>query len=132
MEFKDIVKRRREELGLTMEEVANAASVSKATIHRYESGGIKNVRKDKISVLAKVLQITPEELMGWEEPAAKDQGKLSIKKAAELMNVGPQFIRVGLQRGILPIGTAFKISKNRYTYYISPKLFEDYTGIKIN
>lgn len=63
---------------------------------------------------------------------AKSTGKISVIKAAELMNVGPQFIRVGLQKGILPIGNAFKISgTQRYSYYISPKLFEEYTGIKI-
>lgn len=61
-----------------------------------------------------------------------DGGKISVIKAAELMNVGPQFIRVGLQKGILPIGSAFKISgTQRYSYYISPKLFEEYTGIKV-
>lgn len=58
--------------------------------------------------------------------------KLSVTEAAELMNVGPQFVRVGLQKGILPIGTAMKVAGNRYTYYISPKLFEEYTGIKVN
>lgn len=67
MDFKDIVKSRREKLGLTMEDVAKAVGVSKATIHRYESGDIKNIRRDKINALAKVLRITPGELMGWDD-----------------------------------------------------------------
>lgn len=58
--------------------------------------------------------------------------KLSIKKAAFLMNKSEQFLRVCLQRGTLPIGNAEKMpGSTRYNYYISPKLFSDYTGISI-
>lgn len=56
---------------------------------------------------------------------------LKIETAAKLMNKSPQFIRIGLQRGELPIGNAVKTKSGRYTYYISPKLFEEYTGIKV-
>lgn len=58
--------------------------------------------------------------------------KLTIKKAAQLMNVTPQFIRVGIQMGTLPFGWAVNISgKGKYTYYISPKKFTEHTGIKV-
>lgn len=67
MEFKDLVKNRRLELHLTMEELAARAGVSKATIQRYESGEIKNVRRDKIATLATALNTTTSYLMGWEE-----------------------------------------------------------------
>ncbi len=53
---------------------------------------------------------------------------LSVKEAAALMGKSQQFIRIGLQRNILPIGSAVKIS-TQWTYYISPKLFEEFTGI---
>lgn len=45
------------------------------------------------------------------------------------MDKSEMFVRIGLQRGILPIGTAITLNGKRYTYYISPKLFKDYTGI---
>lgn len=58
--------------------------------------------------------------------------KISVTEAARLMNKCPQFVREGLKRGILPIGHAYKIEDStQYTYYISPKLFCDYTGIDI-
>ena len=44
-----------------------------------------------------------------------------------MMGMSEQFIRIGLQRGILPIGTAVQIS-TRYTYHISPKLLAEYLG----
>lgn len=57
----------------------------------------------------------------------KEEKKITIKKASELMNKSQQFIRIGLQRGILPIGNAVKMS-SRWSYYISPKRFYEYIG----
>ena len=47
------------------------------------------------------------------------------------MGVDPQFIRVGIRQGVLPFGWAVKVGKIQYSYYISPKLFQEYTGLKI-
>lgn len=52
---------------------------------------------------------------------------ISVKEAAKLMGKSEMFVRIGLQRGLLPIGTAVKMS-SKYTYYISPKLLEEYIG----
>lgn len=65
-EIKNILKDRREELGLTTKQVADAVGVSEGTVSRWESGIIKNMRRDKIAALAKVLQIQPRIIMGWE------------------------------------------------------------------
>lgn len=69
MEFKDTIKKLRTDNNLTMDELAKKIGVSAPTIQRYESGEIKNVRKDKIKKLADALHTTPACLMGWEEPA---------------------------------------------------------------
>lgn len=55
--------------------------------------------------------------------------RLTVAEAAEMLGVSQQFIRIGLQRDRLPIGTAVKLS-SRWTYYISPVLLERYTGAK--
>lgn len=58
-----------------------------------------------------------------------DKKELSmIQKAAKLMGKGEQFVRIGLQRQILPIGHAIQGENGGWNYYISPKLFKDYTG----
>lgn len=67
MEIKDIIYNRRMELGLTMKQVADAVGVSEGTISRWESGDIANMRRDKISALAKKLLLSPAVIMGWEE-----------------------------------------------------------------
>ena len=55
--------------------------------------------------------------------------KVPIQLAASLMGKSVQYIRIGLQRGLLPIGTAIETKPGRYSYYISPKLFQEFTGI---
>lgn len=52
---------------------------------------------------------------------------VSVKEAALLLNKSQQFIRVGLQQGVLPIGIAIKMS-GRWTYHISKKKLEQYIG----
>lgn len=71
MDFKDKIKYLRLNLGATLEEIGNAVGVSKATVKRWESGEIANIRRDKIYKLAVALHTTPSYLMGWdEEPIA--------------------------------------------------------------
>lgn len=65
MGFKERIKARRQELGLTLEDVAQIVGVSNATISRWESGAIENQRRDKVELLAKALRVSPGELLGW-------------------------------------------------------------------
>lgn len=53
--------------------------------------------------------------------------KISVKDAAAILGKSQQYVRVGLQRERLPIGTAVKMS-SRWTYHISPKLLQEYVG----
>ncbi len=52
---------------------------------------------------------------------------ISTAEAARILGKSEQFVRIGLQRGILPIGTAVKTS-TQYSYHISPKLLREYVG----
>lgn len=67
MEINKKLKNKRKELGLTMLEVANKVGVSEATVSRWESGDIANMRRDKIVLLANALNVTPAYIMGYEE-----------------------------------------------------------------
>ena len=53
---------------------------------------------------------------------------MTVAEAASLMGVSKDYIRIGLQRELLPFGTAIKMS-NRYTYFISAKKFFEYLGV---
>lgn len=57
----------RKRLGLSVDDVAEKLGKNRATIYRYESDDIENLPAPILEPLAKVLQTTPAELMGWQE-----------------------------------------------------------------
>lgn len=67
METKELIKERRLELGLTLKELANRVGVSEATISRWESGEIKNMRMSALAALSRELRMTPNIIIGWDE-----------------------------------------------------------------
>lgn len=54
--------------------------------------------------------------------------RITVNEAAKLLGVSPQFIRLGLQRGELPIGSCVKMS-SVYTYHISKNMLDEYLGV---
>ncbi len=56
--------------------------------------------------------------------------KITTAEAAAILGVSPQFVRVAMQQGKLNIGTCVKMS-SIWSYHISEKLLEDYTGKNI-
>ncbi|MBN1051294.1 helix-turn-helix domain-containing protein [Clostridium botulinum] len=67
MEIKDIIRKRREELNLTYEQLGNLVGVGKSTVRKWETGLIENMRRDNIIALAKGLKISPSILMEWDK-----------------------------------------------------------------
>lgn len=67
MDFKEKLKHLREQNNLTLQEIAEYIGVSKPTVQRWESGEIKNLKRDKIKLLSEVLNTTPAYLMGWSD-----------------------------------------------------------------
>lgn len=59
MTIGQIIYSRRKQLGLTLEDVGNAVGVGKSTVKKWEDGYISNMKRDKIALLAKVLDISP-------------------------------------------------------------------------
>lgn len=71
MSLSTILKSRRKELGLTLNDIAQQMNVSEATVQRWESGNIKSLRQGRVSKLAVILNVSPSTLMGWEgEPSS--------------------------------------------------------------
>lgn len=83
------LKQRRQELGLTLEEVGEACGVGKSTVRKWETGAIKNMRRDKVLLLAKKLQVDPILIIdGIDAPAApftdeKEDVEMSASNAGD-------------------------------------------------
>lgn len=66
------IRKRREELGLTQEELAKKLNYkSKSTINKIESG-INDITQSKVVAFAEALNTTPSVLMGWAQPDPLD------------------------------------------------------------
>lgn len=59
MNIGDIMHARRQELGLTLEEVGDYVGVGKSTVRKWEHGEIENMKRDKIALLSKILKLSP-------------------------------------------------------------------------
>ena len=99
MELKTIIANKRNELGLTLEDVAKICNVSISTVKRWESGEIVDIKRDKVVKLAQALHTTPAYIMGWEE---EDKTKDEIDREAQEMldaykHASPE-IRAAIQR----------------------------------
>lgn len=60
----NMLKQRRLELKMTLQEVGAAVGVLRGTVQKWENGTIKTIRSDKIVELAKVLRIPLSEILG--------------------------------------------------------------------
>lgn len=90
MELKDIIKLRRKELNLNLLDVAKACNVSEATVSRWESGNIGQMKRNRIAALSKVLDLSPAILVGTTENNVDDNVELIVdlsNQEHDLLNV---------------------------------------------
>ena len=58
------IKTRRKEMKISAATLGERVGLSKATIHRYESGDIKNIKMPVLEAMADVLKVNPLWLIG--------------------------------------------------------------------
>ncbi|WP_181995544.1 helix-turn-helix transcriptional regulator [Clostridium sp. AM58-1XD] len=85
----DRIKEMRTKKGYTLAYVAELLGIKEATMQRYESGEIKNIKHETIAKLAEIFNCTPAYLMGWEdspnpEPTYADVEKLLARNGRDL------------------------------------------------
>ena len=103
--FAERLKNAMEQANMSQSALSEQAGASKAAISQYLSG--KNTPgPDRIKALADATGVSFDYLMGYgaapvAEPPIK---KISVKEAARCMGKSDQFVRIGLQRGLLPFG----------------------------
>lgn len=91
-----MIKARRQELGLTLEEVGKSVGVGKSTVRKWENGMIKNMGRDKIAALAKVLGLNAALLIETEyaEPEPQSEDNKVLFRLAK--NAKPEAIRAAI------------------------------------
>ena len=86
MDLSDKIKALRNELEMTLDDVAEKVGVSASTIMRYEKGQITNLKRDKIKALADALETTPAYLMGWVDDPKGNEKTSGIPASSEYEN----------------------------------------------
>ncbi len=86
------IRKKRIELGLSVDELSVKLGKNRATVYRYESDEIANFPISVMYPLAKALQTTPAYLMGWGEeiPTTKEGQSESTethKKRSEIHEI---------------------------------------------
>lgn len=67
MSYEDVgtrIKERRKELNISAATLGERVGLSKATIHRYENGDIRNIKMPVLEAMADVLKVNPLWLIG--------------------------------------------------------------------
>lgn len=99
MELKTIIANKRNELGLTLEDVAKICNVSISTVKRWESGEIVDIKRDKVVKLAQALHTTPAYIMGWdEEDKTKEEIDRENQEILDAYNRASPEIQAVIQR----------------------------------
>lgn len=86
------IRARREELGLSLDDLAAILGKNRTTIYRYETGFIEQLPIGVIPPLAKALNVSPSWLMGWTDdmhvnydiiPSRRDEYTVEERKLVE-------------------------------------------------
>lgn len=121
MNTADIIKKRREELGLSQEELADKLGYkSRSSINKIELG-LSDIPFSKIPLFAKALEIEPEILMGWEN-------KKEEKSNLNIDTINTDYIMIPLYESIsagygasnsefIEMIPVFGLKKNGTTYF---------------
>ena len=74
---------------MTLAELGDKVGVGASTVRKWETGFIKNLRRDKIKNLADSLGTTPAYLMGWDENDADTEieEKPKLRSVARLEEI---------------------------------------------
>lgn len=81
----DRIKFYRKLAGITQAEVAEYLNVGRATVNKYEKGVIDNLPVKNVEEIARVLNVKPQTLMGWEDPEPEIPIEERIRKGIELI-----------------------------------------------
>jgi lambda repressor-like predicted transcriptional regulator len=113
------LRRAVDENGVTAASLAREIGAEPSTVRRYLNGTARP-NNAVLARLASALNTTPEDIRFGR--ATRRSGKLTTEEVSRYTGIDPLSLRVGLQRGIWPFGTAYKRpGSSRYVYEYDPE-----------
>lgn len=95
------IKSRRKELNMSADELGKKLGKDRSTIYRYENGDIENMPLDILPELAAALDMSQQQLMGWdgEEEIQKMKEKIFGDDLAEIEEITEAIDRINKEKG---------------------------------
>ncbi len=88
----DILKKRREELGISFQELSDKTGFSKSVLQRYEKGTTKKIPIDRIEIIAKALNIDPFSLYTFDQATTALEKNVNNKQLIPVLGT----VRAGI------------------------------------
>jgi transcriptional regulator with XRE-family HTH domain len=107
MNISNLIKQKRIQKNMTMEELALLLGVNQSTITRWETGNIKKIRPDKAPLLAKYLEIPLETLIS-------EKNQKFLEESTRFLNKNNNYTNCIIQDGMNNIqinSTSHTVSK---------------------
>lgn len=89
----DLIKKRREQLGMSYSDLSQKTGFSTSVLHRYENGDTKKIPIDRIKIIAKALNLDPYSLYDFDQ-ATDELGKSVNSKITKIPVLGT--VRAGI------------------------------------
>lgn len=123
MKAGDRIKIRRQELGFSVDDLAERIGKNRATIYRYENGDIENMPVGVIEPLAAALDTTPAYIAGW-----TDDSKVKAPSTDETPAVPKGFIPLPAMSSVplvgrIACGTPITAEQNVEAYISVPSMW---------
>ncbi len=118
---------RRKQLGYTQKEIASMVNVSEATVSRWESGEIANMRRDRINVYAKALKVDPSFIMTGE--CGDEYDSLMQRVGAMPLSITGTIPVLGRVAAGMPLYAQENIESYISVDYPNPN---EYTALRVN
>ncbi len=105
------IKSRRKELKMSADELGKKLGKDRSTIYRYENGDIENMPLDILPELAAALEMSQQQLMGWdgEEEIQKTKEKIFGDDLAKIEEISDAIMQINKDEGFRKL--ILKISK---------------------
>lgn len=123
MKAGDRIKTRRQELGFSVDDLAERIGKNRATIYRYENGDIENMPVGVIEPLAAALDTTPAYIAGW-----TDDSRVKTPSTDETPAVPKGFIPLPAMSSVplvgrIACGTPITAEQNVEAYISVPSMW---------
>jgi repressor LexA len=78
------IRELRKSKGITQEEMAKRLHTTKQTISKYENGIVTNIPSDRVEEMARILETSPEYILGWEQAQIEENNDLIIEVVVKM------------------------------------------------